>query len=343
MKWLNISENNSFEKAVELLDHNGTGFLPVVDQHNKLIGVITDGDLRRAILAKKIADVKQIMNADPITMPSGTSHVIAKRKLKQIHRRQMPLVDEQGKLTEVVLLNDFDVAPKEEWVVIMAGGLGSRLGELTKDIPKPMLPIGGRPMLEHIIDNFKEFGFYKFILCVNYKAEIIENHFKDGTNFGIEVRYTHENKRMGTAGPLSLIDFDISDNLFVVNGDLITSIDFNDFLEFHLTQKADATMCVKSYSNEIPYACINADSDNNLLEIQEKPSFNYHINAGMYIVNKDLLKLIPNDTFYDMPTLFEEALGKGKSVKIFRMDDYWLDIGQPSDYQKGNNDLKIKG
>jgi dTDP-glucose pyrophosphorylase len=342
MKWLDITKENSFEKAVELLDFNGSGFLPIVDNNNVLLGVITDGDLRRAILSKNTQDVRQIMNVNPITMPAGTPYVQAKRELKKLHRRQMPLIDKEGILKEIVLLNDFDVAPKEEWVVIMAGGLGSRLGELTKDIPKPMLPMGGRPMLEHIIDNFKEFGFYKFVLCVNYKAEIIENHFKDGSDFGIKVRYTHEKKRMGTAGPLSLIDFEISDNLFVVNGDLITSIDFNDFLEFHLKQNADATMCVRSYSNEIPFACINADNDNNLLEIQEKPSFNYYINAGMYIINKNLLKLIPNDTFYDMPTLFEEALGKEKLVKIFRMDDYWLDIGQPSDYQKGNDDLKVK-
>jgi dTDP-glucose pyrophosphorylase len=342
MKWLNISKDNSFERAVELLDYNGAGFLPVVDDQNKLIGVITDGDLRRAILAKRTGEVRYIMNVDPITMPSETSHVIAKRELKRLHRRQMPLVNSEGILTDIVLLNDFDISPKDEWVVIMAGGLGSRLGELTRDIPKPMLPMGGRPMLENIIDNFKEFGFHKFILCVNYKAEIIENHFGNGNAFGIQVKYTHEKKRMGTAGPLSLIDFEISENLFVVNGDLITSLDFNDFLEFHLKHNSDATMCVKSYANEIPFACIDADYNNNLLQIVEKPSFNYHINAGMYIVTKELVEKVPKDTFYDMPTLFEEALNDGKSVKVFRMDDYWLDIGKPDDYRKGNDDLNFK-
>lgn len=334
-----FDRSTTFEKAVKLLDENGNGFLPIVDTDRKLIGVITDGDLRRGIL-NNIREVEGIMNKKPITMPSDTPHVIVRKELKRLHRRQMPLVKPDGTLEDVVILNDFEVKPKDNWVVIMAGGLGSRLGELTKETPKPMLPVAGRPMLEQIIDNFKEYGFFKFVLCVNYKANIIQEHFGNGEKHGVEIKYTLEKARMGTAGALSLIEFDLSDDFFVVNGDLITSLNFDDFMIFHQTRNADATMCVKQYSHEVPFACVDSDISNNLLKLVEKPNYEYHINAGMYILNKTMLSYIPKNTFFDMPSLFERAVEEGRTVKVFRMEDYWLDIGKPDDYKKGNDDLQ---
>ncbi|MEM6735077.1 MAG: nucleotidyltransferase family protein [Bacteroidota bacterium] len=340
MNWLVLNDSISFQYAVKLLDQNGNGFLPVVDSEGKLVGVITDGDLRRGILNKK-KDILDIINTKPVTMPAGTPHAIARRKLKEIHRLQMPLVDDQNILKEVVVLNDFEIKSKPNWVVIMAGGLGSRLGELTKNIPKPMLPVGGKPILEHLITGFKEFGFHKFIVCVNYKAELIKEFLGDGERLGVEIRYTIEEKRMGTAGPLSLIDFNLGPDFFVVNGDVLTTLNFEDFLAFHKSTESYATMCVKPYSYEVPFACIDSDARHNLVSIVEKPTFDYHINAGLYLLSSDILDFVPKNTFYDMPLLFEDVVKSNKNVKIFRMEEYWLDVGRPSDYHQGNHDMSL--
>lgn len=336
MERLVFDNKVTLEQAIRLLDKNGNGFLPVVSDDNLLLGIITDGDLRRAILNKNF-DLENVINKNPVTVTHLTPRVQIKRQLKDLHRRHMPVVDEMGKLVDVVVLDDFEVESKPNWVVIMAGGLGSRLGDLTKDTPKPMLKIGGKPILQGIVEHFKSQGFHKFIFCVNYKSHIIEDYFGDGESFGVEIRYTKEAKKLGTAGALSLIDFDLVHPFFVVNGDVLASLNFDDFLNYHIINYADATMCIKNYTYEVPYACIDFDKDNKLLEIKEKPKYDYFINTGMYVLNPSVLDFIPKDVFYDMPTLFEELLGSKKYIlKVFNTSEYWLDIGNPDDYKRGN-------
>lgn len=329
-------QQTSFEEAVRLLDQNGNGFLPVVDTENKLLGIITDGDLRRGVLNRKF-DLDSIINKNPTVALSSLSHVIIKKQLRELHRRHMPVVDDNGRLVEVVVLNEFETEKHDNWVVIMAGGLGTRLGDLTKHIPKPMLEVGGKPMLLRIIEHFKSHGFGKFILCVNYKSEIIEDYFADGKQFGVEIKYTKESKRMGTAGALSLIDFNINIPFFVVNGDVLTTVNFDDFLNFHTTQNADATMCVKRYSHEVPYACVEFDENMSLRGIKEKPSYDYFINTGMYILNPSSISYLKKDEYFDMPSLFELLIDNEQNTKVFTIDEYWLDIGQKDDYQKVKN------
>lgn len=323
----------TLDEIIRLLDNNGNGFLPVVDKDDKLVGIITDGDLRRAILNKKY-DLESIINKKPGVASANESHVDIKRKLREMRRRHMPVVDANGKLIEVVVLDDFEKLVKENWVVIMAGGLGSRLGDLTKDTPKPMLEVGGKPMLRRIMEHFETFGFHKFILCVNYKSEVIENYFGNGEQFGFEIKYTKETKRMGTAGALSLIDFEIDQPFFVVNGDIITSINFEDFLNFHSIKQADATMCVKRFSHEIPYACVEFDENYDLKMLKEKPTLDYFINAGMYVLNPSCLGFLQKNEFFDMPSLFEVLSQNNKSTKVFTISDYWLDIGMKDDYNR---------
>ncbi len=219
----------------------------------------------------------------------------------------------------------------------MAGGLGTRLGDLTKHVPKPMLQVAGKPMLLRIIEDFKSYGFHKFILCVNYKSEIIEDFFGNGEKFGIEVKYTKEAKRMGTAGALSLIDFPMDKPFFVINGDIISSINFEDFLNFHITKKATATMCVKRFSHEIPYACVEFDEAYELKSLREKPNIDYFINAGMYILDPFSLSLLKKDEFFDMPGLFDILCQMNKTVKVFTISDYWLDIGLKDDYNRAKD------
>jgi len=201
-----LKDDSTLYDVLRILDSNGNGFLPIVNDEDQLLGIITDGDLRRGILNKTI-ELEAIINKSPITAKYGTSHVVIKKQLREIHRRQMPVVDENNKLIEIVVLDEFEFVPKDNWVVIMAGGLGSRLGELTRDTPKPMLNVGGKSILQGIIEHFKSQGFCKFVLCLNYKAEIIEDYFQNGDWMDVEIKYTKEQKRLGTAGALSLIDF----------------------------------------------------------------------------------------------------------------------------------------
>ena len=339
MKNFTYNSNATFEEALTMLDQNGNGFLPVVDKDGKLYGVITDGDLRRGVLDKNLT-LDAIINKNPIVEKTTTSEFDVKMKLKELHRRHMPIVDENGVLIRVVVLNNFEYVSKNNRVVIMCGGMGSRLGPLTKDIPKPMLLVGGKPILLEIIEYFKSQGFCKFILCVNYKSEVIEDYFQNGEKFGIDIKYTKEVKRLGTAGALSLIEEILVEPFFVVNGDVLSSVNYEHFLEFHNNNTAAGTMCIKSFSNEIPYACIEFNEHSDLLALKEKPSYDYFINTGMYILDPDVLKYIPNDVFFDMPSLFEILVDNKEITKVFTNEEYWLDIGNPSDYERGKKDFK---
>lgn len=340
MKHLTLTDNTTLEDALRLLDQNGNGFLAIVRPDQHLVGIITDGDIRRAVLNRQF-DLDKIINKKPTVATNDTPHVLIKQELKRIHRRHMPVVDREGRLVEVVVLDDFEATIKENWVVVMAGGLGTRLGELTKDTPKPMLKVGGKPILHSIIENFKAQGFYRFLLCVNYKSEVVETYFGNGSALGVEIRYTKEDKRMGTAGALSLIPFDLEHPFFVVNGDVLTSINYEDFLNFHEVNKSDATMCIKKFAFEVPYACVDFNDQNTLTGLREKPSYDYFVNTGMYVLDPKILPVIPANVFYDMPTLFEELIGRGMTTKVFKIDEYWLDIGRPSDYLKANDDVKF--
>lgn len=334
-----LEENTKFEEAIELLDKNGNGVLPVVDKRGELLGIITDGDIRKAILNKQL-DLKHIINKNPYKLNINLTQKQKIQYLKTIRRRHLPLVDANNKFVEMFTLDDVDFKINSNWVVIMAGGLGSRLGELTKDTPKPMLEVGNRPMLEHIIELFVSHGFTKFILSVNYKAEVIKDYFKDGSSFGVEIKYIEEKKRLGTAGALSLIDFEINEPFFVTNGDVMTTLDFEKLLKFHISENADATMCTIRDSYQIPYGVIEIDNKNNITQIMEKPKYDFFINTGIYILNSNSLKYIPHDEYFDMPSLFTILNDENKSVKSYEISDYWIDIGKKEDYIRINDDFK---
>jgi len=333
-----LTEQTTVHEIVTALDQSGIGFLAIVDPSDKLIGIVTDGDLRKAILKDQF-NLDEVINRNPITADERVPKEALKRKLRSIRRHHMPIVNSEGTFIDLFILNDFQVPTKDNWVVIMAGGLGSRLGELTKDTPKPMLEIEGRPIIQHIMESYAESGYRKFVLCVNYKSHIIEEYFDDGREFGYEIIYTHENKRLGTAGALSLIEQDWDHPFFVTNGDVISNVNFEDLMSFHTSSDSRATMCIKSFSQEVPFACVEFSKDQDLLELKEKPSYNYFINAGIYVLDGDLLSQIPKDVFYDMPAFFEELVAKDNQVKVFRMEDYWIDVGRPDDYKRVKEDF----
>lgn len=338
---LTLSTESTFDDAIRFLDQNGNGILPVVDKKGVLIGIITDGDVRRAILDKELT-LKRIINKNPICLKAGTPKSEVINYLHRIHRRHMPIVDSNNRLIEVVILDDFEVRTKPNWVVVMAGGLGTRLGELTKETPKPMLPVGGKPILLQIIESFKHFGFSRFLICVNYKSDHIQNYFGNGEHHGVEIRFSEESKRLGTAGPISLIDQElIKMPFFVVNGDILTTCDFEDVMKIHLESQNDATMVVKEYEYKLQYANVHFDENNKLVDIQEKPAVVSYINSGVYILSPETIKMIPNNEFYDMPDLFKELIKKEFKVGIYKFNEYWLDIGHPTDYNQANLDLDV--
>ncbi|KLD99965.1 nucleotidyltransferase family protein [Aliarcobacter butzleri] len=328
-----LTDRTDFKDAVKKLDKNGNGVLPVVDINDNLLGLITDGDIRKAILNNNL-DLEHIINKNPYKLNMNSSKKQIINYLKKVHRRHLPLVDDKNKFIKIFTLDEIEFNFKSNWVVIMAGGLGTRLGELTKDIPKPMLKVGAKPMIEHIIDMFVSHGFTKFMLSVNYKAEVIKEYFKDGSKFGIEVRYLEEKKRLGTGGALSLIDVELNEPFFVTNGDVLSSLDYEELLSYHKEQNSIATMCIRKDTYQIPYGVIEIDEKNNIKAMKEKPIKDFFINTGIYVLNSEVLNYVPKDEFFDLPTLFDVLKRENKSTKAFEITDYWIDMGKPSDYEK---------
>ncbi|MFC6648217.1 sugar phosphate nucleotidyltransferase [Paenibacillus rhizoplanae] len=221
----------------------------------------------------------------------------------------------------------------------MVGGLGTRLRPFTDDIPKPMLKVGDKPILETIIEGFKNYGFTKFILSVNYKKEIIKAYFQDGKHLDVYIEYIEEGKRLGTAGALSLLSEKPNAPFFVMNGDLLTKMNYEQLMEFHCETKSNATICVREYEYQIPYGVIETEN-HRLLSIVEKPVHKSFVNAGIYVLDPQVLEHVPQDEFYDMPDLFKKLMDMQGGVSAFPLREYWLDIGQVDDYEKANGDFR---
>ncbi|WP_067177463.1 nucleotidyltransferase family protein [Sulfurospirillum sp. UCH001] len=327
-----LNKQTTLNDAIRLLDLNGNGVLPVIDAKEKLLGLITDGDIRKAILNKNL-DLEHIINKNPHKLHINISKNQIVSYLKKIHRRHIPLVDDDDKFIKVFTLDEIEFNLKTNWVIIMAGGLGTRLGKLTQDTPKPMLQVGNKPMIEHIIDMFTLYGFTKFMLSVNYKSEVIKEYFGDGSRFGIEVKYLEEKKRLGTGGALSLIDMKLNEPFFVTNGDVLSSLDYEKLLDFHINVNSVATMCIRKDNYQIPYGVIEIDNKSNIVSMKEKPIQEFFINTGIYILDPTVLSYVPNDEFFDLPSLFDILKNEKKVTKSFEITDYWIDMGTPSDYE----------
>lgn len=332
--------STSILSAIRIIDASTMQIALVVDEQRRLLGTVTDGDIRRAILKgiNMEEPVDRIMNHNPTVahIQAGRGSILEVMKQKRLH--QIPVVDEKGCVVGLEILEHvLKCHDRENWVVLMAGGLGSRLHPLTEDCPKPLLKVGGKPLLQIILENFKEHGFYKFYISVNYKAEMIEEYFGDGSNMGVEIRYINEYKRMGTAGALGLLPHKPADPIIVMNGDLLTKVNFVQLLNFHFEHRAKATMCVREYNFQVPYGVVRINK-NRLIGIDEKPVHRFLISAGIYVLEPNTLDLIPKNEFVDMPTLFKIIIERGYEIFTFPIREYWLDIGQIGDFEKANGE-----
>jgi len=331
----------SIIKAMQLIDKLASQILLVVDETNVLVGTITDGDIRRALLKGMAMDssIEPVMNTRPTSFTADESvddMLIAMRLLKI---SKVPVVDKNNRVVGLEIQDELlQPSPKDNPVVLMAGGLGSRLGELTQNCPKPLLQVGKQPVLQTILESFIAYGFHNFFISVNYKAEMIENYFGDGAKWNVDIKYIHENKRMGTAGALSLLPERPEMPFFVMNGDILTKINFLQLLDFHHERRATATMCAFKYDLQIPYGVLQVDKQR-LIQIDEKPVESFFANAGIYILEPRSLDYIPADTFFDMPSLYEALISAKEEATVFPLREYWLDIGHMSDFERAQGDF----
>jgi len=332
---------------MECIDRSAKGIALVLDEQRHLIGTVTDGDIRRAILAGmdlELSISELLRQRQPgfalgaITAPRGTDDTTLLHLMTENDVRHIPLVDEDGCIADISflteLVKEYELPLR---AIVMAGGYGNRLRPLTEELPKPMLPVGNKPLLELIVEQLKHAGIRQVNVATHYKGEVIAEHFKNGEAFGVDIRYVKEDQPLGTAGALSLLE-EVDEPLLVMNGDILTRVDFRALLHFHREHKADLTVCVRQYELSVPYGVIDTDGVN-VKGISEKPVVRQFINAGIYLLNPQVLKLIPNGQPYDIPDLIELLIKEQRTVVCFPIREYWLDIGKVDQYDQAKADI----
>lgn len=336
-----IGPATTVRAALETINEVGCQIALVVDADRHLLGTVSDGDVRRALLeGKTLASlVKDVMHATPTWARESEDRHARLTTMRRLALHQLPVLNDKGVVVGLETVDDYLNTPeRDEWVVIMAGGLGSRLRELTQDTPKPMLRVGSRPLLETIVRGYADQGFRNFYLAVNYKAEQIENHFGDGSSMGVRVEYLREQKRMGTAGALSLLPERPTKPFVVTNADLLTKENYGYMVDQHIETGADATMGVREYEMQVPFGVV-VERDGRIESIEEKPIQRFTVSSGMYVLSPRALDLVPGDQFFDMPSLFDAMVANGLTTRCHRINGYWLDIGRLPDFERANRDF----
>ena len=338
---IKINQNASIKEALEVIDKGAIKVAVVLSDDGLLLGMLSDGDIRRALLkGMSLGDsIAGIINKHPVVanINDTKERILELANEKKLH--QIPIIS-NGKLIGIQDIREF-LAPKNKpnKVILMVGGLGTRLRPLTNDVPKPMLDVGNKPILHTIVENFAKYGYTDIIMCVNYKSEIIKEYFGDGDKFGVKIEYVLENKRMGTAGALSLLKERPKDDFFVMNGDLLTNVNFEYLHEYHKDSNALASICIRKYEMQVPYGVVNVRA-NQVISITEKPTQSFFVSAGIYMFSPIVLDFIPKGVFYDMPMLFGELLKQDFAVYPFFIREYWLDIGKMDEYRRANDEYE---
>ena len=330
----------SIRDVIQRLDASSLQIVLVIDENNRLLGTVTDGDIRRGIL-KSLAlteTVREIMNTAPTVARADEDRERLLAIMRRTGLHHLPLVDENNFLVGLETLDELiQTRPRDNPVVLMAGGLGSRLHPLTANCPKPMLKVGDKPLLQTIVEKFIEHGFHRFFISVNYRSDVVKAYFGDGSRWSVEISYLQEQQRLGTAGALSLLPERPTEPLVVMNGDLLTKVNFSHLLDFHRKQGAMATMCVREYDFQVPYGVVRIDKFR-IASIDEKPTQRFFVNAGIYVLEASTLDFISKDTYVDMTMLFEKVIEHGKETAVFPVTEYWLDVGHMDDFLRANSE-----
>src|SRR3990167_7190594 len=342
-----ISPEMKVISAIEKLDKEALRILLVVDKNQYLLGVVTDGDVRRHLLRHGNLDisVRVIMNEKPkIAFETDTKDQLL-MKMQNLNILHLPIVNFENRVVGLETLNSLTAKTKHpNWVVFMAGGLGTRLHPLTLEYPKPLLKIGNKPILEMLLENFIGNGFHQFYFSVNYKATMIQEYFGHGEKWGVTICYLREDQALGTVVGLNLLAEKPSLPFFVVNSDIVTNLNFEKILDFHRfhLHKPTATVCIRQYENAIPYGVVSIDNRyHNLIGIEEKPKYAYFVNAGIYILNPEVLSYFPEKSIlYDMPTLLLKLVKNKQFVSTFPIREYWLDVGNHENLLQATDDYQ---
>ena len=337
-----IRPETSLRITIEVIDRAALQIALVTDDQDKLLGVVTDGDIRRALLKGVSLEhpISDVMNKRPkmATIRESKSQLLA--IMEGHHLLQLPIVDNEGRVIHLESLRAlYQQVVFPNPVVLLAGGFGMRLRPLTNECPKPLLEIGGKPILETIIESFLKSGFRQFYIAVYYRAQQIKDYFGDGSRWGVNIKYIDENEPMGTAGAIGLLPEELPDiPVIVMNGDILTQLDFSRLLAYHNEQQAIATVCVREYEYQIPYGVVTLH-DQQVKCIEEKPLLSCLTNAGIYVLDHSLIKNIAYEKKLDMPTLLNQQLAKGETVAMFPIVDYWLDIGREADFIRAQGEF----
>ena len=337
-----LLKDESMEKAIKNLNLQSTRIVLVIDNSKKLLGTITDGDIRRALLENKPMDTPlcDFMNPNPTTASENEDMDEILKLMQKNDLLQIPILDSKSKIVGLETLHHLiENEKKNNPVFLMAGGFGKRLAPLTDEMPKPLLKIGSKPILEIIMDKFIDQGFNNFYISTHFLAEKIVDHFGDGSLKGVSIEYIHEKKPMGTAGSLGLLPHDkINTPIIMMNGDLLSKVDFTDLLSYHNDKPGEITMCISEYEFQVPYGVINIDKER-LKGIDEKPSQKFFINAGIYVVEPSIIQKVNNNEYIDMPTLLDEMIEDGIEINVFPIHEYWLDVGKIDDFNMAKEEI----
>jgi len=335
-----VEPSFSLKAALKQIDKSGLQVLIVVDDKERILGIVTDGDMRRAII--KGLDFKTpiqgIMTKNPIAISHKSNKEEALRLMKKYEIRHIPVVDEKNKIIDLFLWKDFlkngevAFAIKNVSVIIMAGGKGKRLDPFTKILPKPLIPIDEKPVIEVIMDNFKKYGFNKFIIALNYKAEMIKMYFAENPN-NYQIEYIQEKDFLGTIGALSLIKQKLGSTFIVTNCDVVIDANYDDLLNYHRQNNNQITVLGVSRNINIPYGILNMKNAD-FKEIIEKPDYHFIVNSGVYVLEPEVVDLIPTNQHIDMPELLVLAKKKGFKIQVYPVNCSWFDIGEWGEYKK---------
>ncbi len=338
---IEVPASASIREALRVIDAGAYQIALVVGPTRELVGTVTDGDVRRGILAgRELSEpVTSVMNTSPrtATLADGRERILQLMRRRRIH--QVPVLDAHGIVLGIEILDEL-LQPEalDNVVVLLAGGKGTRLRPITEDIPKPLVTVGDRPILERIVETLRDHGFHNFWMALNYKGHMIQEHFGDGSAFGVSVNYLNESRPLGTAGALGLLPEAPTKPFLVMNGDLLTAINPRNLLDFHARQGAAATMCVREFDFQVPYGVVDLDG-HTFLGVEEKPVQRFFVNAGIYALSPRILDLVPPDEPLNMTDLFERIKARGDDVAVFPVREYWLDIGQLKDLEQARGEV----
>jgi dTDP-glucose pyrophosphorylase/CBS domain-containing protein len=338
-----VAQDASIRTTMEVIDRFAKGIALVIDDAGHLLATVTDGDMRRAILAgvnldHPVSRMQKAGQTRPVVARIETSENALLALMAQYSIRQVPLLDDAGRVCGLSVLHE--ILQQNELPltgVIMAGGYGKRLMPLTEAVPKPMLPVNGRPLLEHTLAKLRQSGIRNVNVATHHLSQSIVDHFKDGSEFGVQLRYFEETEPLGTAGGLGSMASG-TDPLLVINGDVLTSVDVRAMLDFHRDHHASLTVGVRQYDIEVPFGVVETDGVK-VTGIQEKPVLRHFINAGIYLLDRDVCRLVPDGRRFDMPDLIAAVIESGGAVISFPVREYWIDIGRIEQYNKAGLDV----